>query len=192
MVISGNHPVLGEVRPGHAFLFGLSVFHFFPHLFSHSHNTVLKRSSVGSTFGCHSYWGLIAIMDIVRARMVSNQMVTKKISVKESCEKAKPGSPVSPRARARTAKAGSSMLREKPIHRRHLESDRFEVSSFLLEMLHNLRRWFYHIGQSCGLVCFEPLSFGLWVDWSPFWHPQQWNACGGSEDQIAQRKRRIY
>lgn len=60
MVISGSHSLLGEVKPGDSFLF------FFPLLFSH------VRSSVGSTLG------LLAIIDIVKARKVSEQMVTKR------------------------------------------------------------------------------------------------------------------
>lgn len=56
-------------------------------------------------------------------------------------------------------------------------------------MLHNSRRRFYHIGQSHGLLCFEPLRCGLWVNWSLFWHPQQWNAR--VDDRIAQEEENL-
>lgn len=102
--------------------------------------------------------------------------------------KAKAGFPMSLRAHTRTAKAESSVLCGKLVYHRHLDSDHLEVSSFLPEMLHNSWHWFYHIGQRCGLVCFEPLR--LRGDWSLFWHPQQWNVCVYSK--ITQRKRRVY
>ena len=72
-----------------------------------SHIVIIK-SLKGPIWDPHL--GLIAIMDVVRARMVSNQMVTKKIFVKVSCRKVKVGFPMSPRAHARTAKAGSSVM----------------------------------------------------------------------------------
>lgn len=56
--------------------------------------------------------GFIAVIDTVRTRMVSNIMITKKISLKVSCEKAKLGFPVSSRAHARVAKAGSCVVRK--------------------------------------------------------------------------------
>lgn len=114
------------------FFFFLVSWSVFPH--THCSHIVIIKSLKGPMRDLHL--GLVAIMGVIKARMGSNQMATEKISVKVSCEKAKLGFPMSPRAHGRTAKAGSSAQRGKTPSP-HLESDHLEVSSFLLEMLHN-------------------------------------------------------
>lgn len=94
-----------------------------------------------------------------------------------------------PGACASTVKVGSYVLLENPFTT-GIFKGLLEISSFLLQMLLNLRWQFYHIGQSSGLVCFEHLRCEQWVDWSLFWHPQWWNAY--VDNQISQRKRRVY
>lgn len=152
-----------------------------------SHIVIIK-SLKGPIWDPHL--GLIAILDVIRARMVSNQMVTKKIFVKVSCKKVKLGFSMSPRAHARTAKAGSSVTWEK------LNSPQTSwkwppwgllIPSWVVAQLNIV---FTILGKA--VVCFglSLLRCGLWVDWSLFWHPKGWNVC--VDNQITQRKRRIY
>lgn len=124
----------------------------------------------------------LAVM--VSTRMLSNQAFTKKISAKVGFEKSfdcVPGQ----------LKYCLLCCEETP-----LTTDILKMTT--LRSLHSFLRccttWaicFYHIGQSnCTSLCVESLRFRLWADCSLFWHPQWWNAC--TEDQISQRKRRIY
>lgn len=119
MVISGSHSLLGDVRLTDACLSFSQLLQ--PPPCSH----IVVKSLKGLMWDPHL--GLIVVMVIRRARMVSHHMVTRKISVKVRCEKAIPRFPTSPRTHAKTANAGSS-LGENPIHHRHLESDHLEIS----------------------------------------------------------------
>lgn len=168
MVISGSHPLLGDMRLGDACL------PFSQLLQPPPCSRIVVKSLKGLMWDPHL--GLIFVMVIRRARIFSYQMVTRKISVKVRCEKAIPGFPASPRAHAKTANAGSSALGENPIHHRHLVSDHLEISLIAswavaqLEMLalpYWAKLWFVLSLRDAGLGwtghCFGILGDGMSV-----------------------------